>query len=105
MVRKARPGWVGEGFRGGLDGLSNSRTGRWADKLYKKLRSVEGRQSFFINENIFRVMASSFAGQAMAATMAMAMAMATSRKFDGDEDGDGKGMWGVWTAAKAEVCR
>lgn len=39
-------------------------------------------------------MASSFAGQAMAATMATAMAMATSRKFDGDEDGDGKGMWG-----------
>lgn len=70
----------------GSDGLSNSpTTGRWADKLHKKLRSVEGRQSFFINENIFRVMASSFAGQAMAATMA------TSRKFDGDEDGNGKG--------------
>lgn len=41
----------------------------------------------------------------MAATMATAMAMATSRKFDGDEDGDGKGMWGVRTVAKAEVCR
>lgn len=36
-------------------------------------------------------MASSFAGQAMAATMATAMAMATSRKFDGDEDGKGMG--------------
>lgn len=72
----------------GSDGLSNSpMTGRWADKLHKKLRSVEGRQSFFINENIFRVMASSFAGQAMAATMATT----TSRKFDGDEDGNGKG--------------
>lgn len=40
-------------------------------------------------------MASSFAGQAMAATMATAMAMATSRKFDGDEDGNGKGMGSV----------
>lgn len=78
-VSRAKSAWLGRvGF---------GRPVEWADKLHKKLRSVEGRQSFFINENIFRVTASSFAGQAMAATMAMA----TSRKFDGDENGDGFG--------------
>lgn len=79
------------GQREGVKGSCSDRVRRpveWAEKNYKKkLRSVEGRQSFFINENIFRVTASSFAGQARA----MATAMATSRKFDGDENGDGDG--------------